>query len=132
MVSKICKPEYLEKARLLGEEEAERLLSRMVGKLPRRLEKDKLSRDEALAIQMEFEDEQLQEWRERMHALKGADAGKAAQKSKSPTTKKNREVAKVVPPATPAEEPKKAKAAAPAAPTKAALKAKPRVKKTAA
>jgi polyhydroxyalkanoate synthesis regulator protein len=69
---KICKPEYLEKALLLSVEEQERLLSRMTGKLPRRLEKDKLSVDEALAIQLEMEDEQLNEWREKMHAMKAA------------------------------------------------------------
>jgi polyhydroxyalkanoate synthesis regulator protein len=69
---KICKPEYLEKALLLSVEEQERLLSRMTGKLPRRLEKDKLSVDEALAIQLEMEDEQLNEWRGKMHAMKAA------------------------------------------------------------
>lgn len=69
---KISKPEYLEKALLLSAEEQERLLSRMTGKLPRRLEKDKLSVAEALAIQLEIEDEQLNEWREKMHAMKSA------------------------------------------------------------
>jgi len=69
---KISKPEYLEKALLLSAEEQERLLSRMTGKLPRRLEKDKLSVAEALAIQLEIEDEQLNEWREKMHAMKAA------------------------------------------------------------
>ena len=69
---KISKPEYLEKVRLLSAEEQERLLSRMTGKLPRRLEKDKLSVAEALAIQLEIEDEQLNEWREKMHAMKAA------------------------------------------------------------
>lgn len=71
---KISNPEYLEKVARLSEEEQERLLSRMAGKLPRRLEKDKLSREEAMAIQMELEDEQLHEWRERMHALKAKSA----------------------------------------------------------
>ena len=69
---KISKPEYLEKVLLLSAEEQERLLSRMTGKLPRRLEKDKLSVAEALAIQLEIEDEQLNEWREKMHAMKSA------------------------------------------------------------
>lgn len=66
---KTSKPEYLDKVQSLTREEAERLLSRMRGKLPRRLEKDKLSRDDALAIQMELEDEQLQEWRDMMSIL---------------------------------------------------------------
>lgn len=73
---KISKPEYLEKALLLSEDERERLLSRMTGKLPRRLEKDKLSVDEALAIQLEIEDEQLNEWRERMHSIQKSDKDK--------------------------------------------------------
>lgn len=73
---KISKPEYLEKALLLPEDERERVLSRMTGKLPRRLEKDKLSVDEALAIQLEIEDEQLNEWRERMHSIQKNDKDK--------------------------------------------------------
>ena len=67
--------EYLEKAKLLTKEETERLQSRMSGKLPRRLEKEKLSTLEALAIQLELEDEQLNEWRERMNTIK--EKGKA-------------------------------------------------------
>ncbi|MHB1299417.1 MAG: hypothetical protein ACYCY8_00935 [Burkholderiales bacterium] len=66
---KTSKPEYLDKVQSLTQEEAERLLSRMRGKLPRRLENDKLSREDALAIQMELEDEQLQEWRDMMVIL---------------------------------------------------------------
>lgn len=58
--------EYLEKAKKLTKQEAERVLSRMEGKLPKRFLKDKLSKEEALAIQLELEDEQLQEWREKM------------------------------------------------------------------
>ncbi|MBU3735665.1 MAG: hypothetical protein FGM62_01680 [Methylobacterium sp.] len=69
-------PEYLAQALALSVEEQERVLSRMTGKLPRRLEKDKLNREEALAIQLELEDEQLQEWRERMHAIKAESKAK--------------------------------------------------------
>jgi hypothetical protein len=43
-MTKISKPEYLAKVKLLTKEETERLLSRMGGKLDRRLEKNKLSR----------------------------------------------------------------------------------------
>ncbi len=67
---KSCKPEYLEKVRALTEDERERLLSRMKGKLPRRLEKDKISSEEAIAIQMELEDEQLDEWRKNMGLIR--------------------------------------------------------------
>jgi hypothetical protein len=39
----------------------------MTGKLPRRLDKDKLSQEDAIALQLELEDEQLSEWREKMN-----------------------------------------------------------------
>src|SRR5664279_5121230 len=79
-MSKLCKPEYLAKVQSLSKLEAERLLSRMAGKLPRRLEKDKLSREEALAIQMELEDEQLQQWRKMMRILNKREEGKRSAK----------------------------------------------------
>jgi hypothetical protein len=62
-MTKSTKPNYLAKVKLLTKEETERLLSRMGSKLDRRLEKRKVSQEEALAKQMEWEDEQLQEWR---------------------------------------------------------------------
>ncbi len=58
--------EYLEKAKLLTKEEIERLLSRMRAKLMRRLEDKNLSRLEVVAIQLEIEDKELNEWREKM------------------------------------------------------------------
>lgn len=58
--------DYLEKARQLEQEETERLLARMRSKLMRRLEDKKMSVQEAVAIQLEIEDEELQEWRTRM------------------------------------------------------------------
>lgn len=61
---------YLEKARRLSREETERLLSRMRGKLARRLEDKKLSTLEVVAIQLEIEDEDLNEWRERMQEIR--------------------------------------------------------------
>lgn len=77
-MTKASSPEYLAKVKLLSKDEVERLLSRMSGKLPRRLEKDKLSQDEALAIQLELEDEQLAEWRKAMAEMRKRDAEKAA------------------------------------------------------
>lgn len=71
---KSCKPEYLEKVKNLADEERERLFSRMKGKLPRRLEKDKISDAEALAIQMELEDEQLAEWRKNIKSMREKSA----------------------------------------------------------
>lgn len=79
-MTSMCKPEYLARVELLNAEETERLLSRMGGKLPRRLEKGKLSQDQALAIQMELEDEQLNEWREMMLKLKKHEALKEEDK----------------------------------------------------
>jgi hypothetical protein len=88
MNKKTSKPEYLAQVQLLTKEETERLLSRMAGKLPRQLKKDKLTQDEALAIQMELEDEQLQEWREKMHSLREKELATALEKDKEP--KKNK------------------------------------------
>jgi len=84
MNKKTAKPEYLAQVQLLTEEETERLLSRMAGKLPRQLKKDKLSQEEALAKQLELEDEQLQQWREKMHSLKKNELAKALAKAKVP------------------------------------------------
>jgi hypothetical protein len=61
---------YLEKARLLSEEETERLLSRIRSKLMRRLEDRKMSALEVVAIQLEIEDEELNEWREKWAEIK--------------------------------------------------------------
>lgn len=58
--------ESLEKAKLLSEEETERLLSRTRSKLLRRLESEKLTTLEVVALQLEIEDEDLSEWREKM------------------------------------------------------------------
>ena len=66
MAKKVASEEYQEKAKLLNADEAERLLSRMTGKLPKRLDKDKMSKEDALALQLEIEDEYLNEWREKM------------------------------------------------------------------
>jgi len=82
-MSKTSKLEYLAKVKLLTKEETERLLSRMGGKLDRRLEKRKVSQEEALAKQLELEDEQLHEWRKMMHLLKEKEKAKDAAKAKT-------------------------------------------------
>lgn len=66
-------PEYLEKVKQLSADEAERVLSRMGGKLPKRFIKEKLSQEEALALQLEIEDEQLQEWRDKVVKMREED-----------------------------------------------------------
>lgn len=63
--------EYLEKAKLLTREDAERLQARMRGKFSRRLEDRKLSPIEAIALQLQFEDEELAEWREKIATIRG-------------------------------------------------------------
>lgn len=65
--------EYLIKAKNLSEAEAERVLSRMRGKVRRRYDKDRLHNLEAIAIQLELEDEQLEEWRENMKAIRAKE-----------------------------------------------------------
>jgi len=67
------KPVYLDKVKQLTADEAERILSRMGGKLPKRFIKEKLSQEEALALQLEIEDEQLQEWRDKVVKLREED-----------------------------------------------------------
>jgi len=57
--------EYLEKAKHLSKEETERLLSRTRSKLLRRLESEKMTALEVVALQLEIEDEDLNEWREK-------------------------------------------------------------------
>jgi len=69
MAIKTPDDKYLAIANSLPAKEAERVLSRMSGKLPRRLEKEKLTTLEAIAIQLELEDEQLDEWRDRMRTI---------------------------------------------------------------
>ena len=55
---------FIKLAEELDEASAEKVLSRMTGKLPKRFIKEKLTKNEAIAIQLELEDELLQEWRE--------------------------------------------------------------------
>lgn len=68
MVSKSTN--YAAIVKKLNGEQRERLLSRMTGKLPKRLAKDKLSENEAIATQLELEDEQLQEWKAKVTAIR--------------------------------------------------------------
>lgn len=75
--------EYLEKARLLDEEARERVLSRARSKLTRRLADSKITEEEVVAIQLEFEDEDLAEWRARMAEIKASE-DKKKNKSKKP------------------------------------------------
>lgn len=68
--------EFIEKAKLLSREDAEQILARMRRKLNRKLEDNKLDPLEAVAIQLEIEEEELLEWRERWTELTDREAGK--------------------------------------------------------
>ena len=70
MKKKVACEEYLIKAQKLTKKQAELLYSRMGGKLERRLESQKIIPLEALAIQLEKEDEDLKEWRARFAEIK--------------------------------------------------------------
>lgn len=123
--------DYIAKAKKLSEEDRDRVLSRMGGKLPKRLQKEKLTVEEAIAIQLELEDEQLQEWRANMAAIQEkaakakakADekAAKVKTKAAKPVVAKSAPAKKVTPVAKPAVATK--------APAKPATTAKPAVKK---
>ncbi len=54
---------FIKAARLLSEDDAELVLSRMKDKLASRLSKQKLERIQAMAIQLEIESRMLDEWR---------------------------------------------------------------------
>lgn len=62
--------EYMVKAKKLNKEQRERVLSRMAGKLPKRLKKEKLTEEQAIAIQLEHEDAQLREWKEKIAVIR--------------------------------------------------------------
>ena len=79
---KDSKPEYLEMVKKLTKKERERLLSRMAGKLPNKLEREKISIDDALAIQLELEEDQLEEWRKNFKLIKDKEESKVVARSK--------------------------------------------------
>ncbi len=68
--------DYTAQAQKLSVAQKERLLSRMSGKLPKRLAKEKLTELEAIAIQLELEDEQLQEWKEKVASIRAKEEKK--------------------------------------------------------
>ena len=84
MKSKVPTPEYLEKAKQLNNEEIERLLVRMRGRFARRLEDKRMSAIEAIALQLEYEDEELEEWRERLTEMRmNEETGKVSSSAAS-------------------------------------------------
>jgi hypothetical protein len=77
MKIKSASPEYLERAATLSREDAERLFSRMRGKLARRLENERIDSLDAVALQLQLEDEELNEWRQRWEELSQREAKRA-------------------------------------------------------
>jgi hypothetical protein len=126
-MTKINKPNYLAKVKLLTKEETERLLSRMGGKLPRRLEKRKISQEEALAMQLDLEDEQLLAWRKVMHTLKKKEEAKTAKKEAKAKTPAKAKAPSKTKTSSKAKDPTKAKTPLkPKAPTKTKVPSKPK------
>jgi len=72
--------EYIKAAEALTVDQKDRLLCRMRGKLTRRMEDKKLTTTEALAIQLEVEDAELAEWREKMNEIKEKEKEKSKNK----------------------------------------------------
>lgn len=72
--------DYTEQAKSLSKDRKERILSRMAGKLPKRLANDKLTEIEAIAIQLALEDEQLEEWKSKVAAIRAKEKKKASKK----------------------------------------------------
>ena len=66
----------LKEAEKLTKEQKERLLSRMRGKLTRKLESEKLNTVEAIALQLKIEDDDLVEWRKKRNEIKEKDKNK--------------------------------------------------------
>jgi hypothetical protein len=64
-------PEYMEKAMALTQEDAERLFARMPSRLSHKLEKEDIESLEAVALQLQFEDRQLKEWRNNLAKTRG-------------------------------------------------------------
>lgn len=80
MKLKQASQEYLDKAAALSMEEAERMFARMHGKLARKFEREKIPSLEAVALQLQIEDEELQEWRQRWAELGEREAARGRKK----------------------------------------------------
>ena len=73
--------EYVKAASNLNDDQKERLLCRMRGKLTRKWENEKLDTLQALAIQLEIEDAELADWREKMNEIKEKEKEKSKKKN---------------------------------------------------
>ena len=73
--------EYIKAASSLNDDQKERLLCRMRGKLTRKWENEKLDTLQALAIQLEIEDAELADWRDKMNEIKEKEKEKSKKKN---------------------------------------------------
>ena len=71
---------YIKAASKLSKDHKERLLSRMRGKLTRKWESEEFDTLQALAIQLEIEDAELADWREKMNEIKQKEELKSNKK----------------------------------------------------
>lgn len=76
MHSKKAPQEYLNKAMALSREEVERLFSRMRNKLVTRLGREKIDPVQAVALQLQYESEQLADWRKQVAEIRKKDKSK--------------------------------------------------------
>ena len=76
MKIKVPDEAYIKAASQLNEDQKERLLCRMRDKLTRKWENQKLDTLHVLAIQLETEDEELADWREKMNEIKEKEKSK--------------------------------------------------------
>lgn len=76
MKIKVPDEAYIKAASQLNEDQKERLLCRMRDKLSRKWENEKLDTLHALAIQLETEDAELADWREKMNEIKEKEKSK--------------------------------------------------------
>jgi hypothetical protein len=68
--------DYLNQAMALSREEVERIFSRMRSKLTHKLNREKIDPVQAVALQLQYEAEQLAEWRQRIADLRENDKRK--------------------------------------------------------
>jgi hypothetical protein len=78
---KTATPEFIELTATLNEAAKRRILSRTCGKVFDRFGKYKLTDDEAIAIQLTIEDENLKEWLEKVRELRTKEEKKAKKKA---------------------------------------------------
>lgn len=80
MKIKVPDEDYLKAASKLNKDQKDRLLCRMRDKLIRKWENEEFDTLQALAIQLEIEDAELTDWREKMNEIKNKENLKKSKK----------------------------------------------------